>query len=68
MRDREKIAVNEDVVAHIRRDCEAELPGIGSTPRQRTLRIKPGHMGHKPGLDYDNIEWLLTYGEGEEHR
>ena len=34
-------------------------------PRRRTLRIKPVPMGHKPGLNYDNIESLLEYGEGE---
>jgi len=37
-------------------------------PRRRTPNIKPTHMGHKPGLNYDNIEALLDYGEGELHR
>jgi hypothetical protein len=25
-------------------------------------------MGHKPGLNYDSIESLLEYGEGDRHR
>lgn len=34
----------------------------------RTLKIKPVHMGYKPGLNYDDIESLIEYGEGELHR
>jgi len=25
-------------------------------------------MGHKPGLNFDSIESLIEYGEGERHR
>lgn len=46
----------------------AALPGADNKPRRRTLRIKPSHMGQKPGLNYDNVEALLEYGEGEQHR
>ncbi len=35
---------------------------------QRTLTIEPTHMGYRAGLNYDNIESLIEYGEGEEHR
>ncbi len=44
------------------------LSGVGNKPRGRTLRIEPTHMGYKPGLNYDNIESLLEYGEGDRHR
>jgi hypothetical protein len=42
--------------------------GGKNKPRHRTLIIKPTHMGHKPGLNYDDIESLIEYGEGECHR
>ena len=46
----------------------AGLLGLDKKPRRRTLRIKPIHMGHKSGLNYDSIESLIVYGEGEQHR
>ena len=46
----------------------AALLGMDYKPRRRALAILPTHMGHKPGLNYDNIESLLEYGEGDRHR
>jgi hypothetical protein len=46
----------------------AALMGLDNKARRRTLRIKPTHMGYKPGLNYDSIESLLEYGEGDLHR
>ena len=46
----------------------ASRPGAGNKFRRRTLSIKPTHMGHKPGLNYDSVESVLEYGEGERHR
>jgi hypothetical protein len=75
--------LDDDVVARVKRESQsrgasfrdtindllrAALLNGGNTPRHRTLRIKPSHMGHKPGLNYDSIESLLEYGEGEGHR
>jgi hypothetical protein len=40
----------------------------GAKPPRRTLRIIPSSMGYKAGLNHDNIESLLEYGEGERHR
>ena len=37
-------------------------------PRRRTLKIEPTDMGYRAGLNYDSVEALLEYGEGEEHR
>jgi hypothetical protein len=36
--------------------------------RNRELRINPVHMGYRAGLNYDDVESLLEYGEGERHR
>jgi hypothetical protein len=40
---------------------------IAPKPR-KPFQIKPLHMGVVPGLDYDDIEGLLEYGEGPYHR
>jgi hypothetical protein len=39
-----------------------------SKPRRRKFKIHPVHMGYRAGLNYDNVESLLEYGEGERHR
>lgn len=36
-------------------------------PRSRFV-VKPTAMGVKTGLNYDSIESLIAYGEGEAHR
>ena len=46
----------------------AALASGNAQPRRRDLEITPFHMGHKPGLNYDEVESLLEYGEGESHR
>jgi hypothetical protein len=80
---RTTVTLDDDVVARVKRESQsrgasfrdtlndllrAALLGVDSRPRRRTLRITPARMGYKPGLDYDNIESLLEYGEGEGHR
>lgn len=35
---------------------------------RRAIQIKPVHMGFRAGLNYDNVELLLRYGEGDQHR
>jgi hypothetical protein len=73
---RTTVTLDDDVAALVKRESQARgasllraaLPDAGKKPRQRMLRIKLTHMGHKPGLNYDNIESLLEYGEGERHR
>jgi len=39
-----------------------------SQPVRSGFRVKPSHMGYRPGLNYDSIESLLEIGEGEVHR
>jgi len=33
----------------------------------RKFKITPVHLGYKSGLNHDNIESLLEYGEGDTH-
>jgi len=35
---------------------------------KRSLKIKPRNMGVFPGLNYDDVESLIQYSEGPEHR
>jgi hypothetical protein len=80
---RTTVTLDDDVIARVKRESQsrgasfrdtlndllrAALLSADTSPRRRTLRIKPIHMGYKPGLNYDNIESLLEYGEGERHR
>jgi hypothetical protein len=80
---RTTVTLDDDVVARVKRESQSRgatfrdtlndllrvaLLGVDNGPRRRTLRIKPTHMGYKPGLNYDNIESLVEYGEGEQHR
>lgn len=79
---RTTITLDDDVAARVRQESQSRgtsfrdtlndllrmaLSGAVSMPR-RTLKIKPVRMGYKPGLNYDNIESLVAYGEGEPHR
>jgi plasmid stability protein len=79
---RTTVTLDDDVVARVKRESlsrgasfrdtlndllRTALLGVNGKPR-RALAIQPSHMGHKPGLDYDNIESLLEYGEGDRHR
>jgi hypothetical protein len=80
---RTTITLDDDVVTRVKRESQARgasfrdtlndllrtaLLNADTKPSRRTLKIKPTHMGHKPGLNYDSIESLLEYGEGERHR
>jgi len=80
---RTTVTLDDDVVARVKRESASRgasfrdtlndllrtaLLGIDHRPRRRTLAILPTHMGHKPGLNYDSVESLLEYGEGDRHR
>ncbi len=80
---RTTVTLDDDVAARVKRESQsrgasfrdtlndllrAALLGIDSAPRRRKLTIRSAHMGYKPVLNYDNIESLLEYGEGEQHR
>jgi len=80
---RTTVTLDDDVVARVKRESlsrgasfrdtlndllRAALLGVDYKPRRRAPAIQPTHMGHKPGLNYDNVESLLEYGEGDQHR
>ena len=80
---RTTVTLDDDVAARVKRESlsrgasfrdtlndllRAALLGVEYKPRRRALAIQPTHMGHKPGLNYDNIESLLEYSEGDQHR
>jgi hypothetical protein len=79
---RTTVTLDEDVVARVKRESQsrgtsfrdtlndllrAALLAVDYSPRRRALTIHPSHMGYKPGLNYDSIESLLEYGEGDRH-
>lgn len=54
---------------HTLNDLLREALAQAHQPRPaRSLRIVPSNMGPRPGLNYENIESLLEYSEGERHR
>ena len=79
---RTTVTLDEDVLDRVKRESQARGASFRDTlndlmrtalslekhPRPRTLQIKPVHMGYRPGLNYDSVESLLEYGEGERHR
>ena len=79
---RTTVTLADDVAAGVKRESQLRgasfrdtlndllrvaLLSAENVPR-RTLTIKPVHMGYKPGLDYDSVEPLLEFAEGEHHR
>jgi hypothetical protein len=80
---RTTVSLDDDEVARVKRESlfrgasfrdtlndllRAALLSIDYEPRRRAVAIQPTHMGHNPGLTYDNIESLREYGEGDRHR
>lgn len=79
---RTTVTLDDDVVVRVKRASQARgasfrdtlndllrsaLLNSESRPYGRTIEIKPSRMGYKPGLNYDSIESLLEYGEGDRH-
>jgi hypothetical protein len=80
---RTTVTLDEDVSDRVKRESRARgasfretlndllraaLVQLDAQPRRRNFEIKATHMGHRPGLNYDDIELLLEYGEGARHR
>jgi hypothetical protein len=80
---RTTVTLDDDVIARVRRESQARGASFRDTlndlirsafavrnekPRRRKLEIRPTHMGFHPGLNHDDVESLLEYGEGEQHR
>ena len=83
MSTRTTVTLEDDVVERIKRESRARgesfkdtlndllraaLVAIENRPQRRTLKIKPFAMGYRPGLNYDSVESMIEYGEGELHR
>jgi plasmid stability protein len=76
------VTLDDDVLDRVKRESRSRGASLRATvndllrkalspesqPRRRTLTIKPAHMGYRTGLNYDQIESLLEYGEGKQHR
>ena len=80
---RTTVTLDDDVVERVKQESRARgasfrqtlndllrlaLSNTKSPARRGNFRIKPLHMGYRPGLNYDDIEGLIEYGEGENHR
>jgi hypothetical protein len=80
---RTTITLDEDVLDRVKRESRnrgtsfretlndllrVALVGAESRPRRTGFRVTPSHMGYRPGLNYDDVETLIEYAEGETHR
>ena len=79
---RTTVTLDDDVVDRVKRESRSRGASFRDTlndllraalsnenrPRRRTIKIRPSHMGYRPGLNYDDIGSLLEYAEGEQHR
>jgi hypothetical protein len=80
---RTTVTLDDDVLERVKqesrrrgeafRDTLNDLLRIALATRQtqtarQPFEIKPLSLGYTPGLNYDDIESLLEYGEGERHR
>ncbi len=80
---RTTVTLDEDVAERVKRESRSRGISFRDTlndllraalinrehqPRPRTLKIKPTHMGYRAELAHDDIESLLEFGEGEQHR
>jgi hypothetical protein len=80
---RTTVTLDEDVLERVKRESAARgnafrdtlndllrlaLLHLEQKPSRREIEIKPVHMGFRAGLNHDNVEALLEYGEGDQHR
>jgi hypothetical protein len=79
---RTTVTLDDDIMERVKRESRSRGASFRDTlnnllrtalslenrPLRRTLKIKPAHMGYRAGLNYDDIESVLEYGEGEQHR
>ena len=80
---RTTVTLDEDVLERLKRESlkrgasfrdtlndlpRAALLHLETQPRRPTLKIKPVPMGFRAGLNHDDVESLIEYGEGDQHR
>jgi len=83
MNIRTTVTLDEDVLERVKAESRSRgasfretlnellrlaLAAQTSQPVRSGFRVMPSHMGYRAGLNYDSIESLLEYGEGEVHR
>jgi hypothetical protein len=80
---RTTVTLEEDVLERVKAESKArglsfretlnDLLRLGLITRTANatrppFKVKPVNMGYRPELNYDDVEGLLTYLEGENHR
>jgi hypothetical protein len=79
---RTTVTLDDDVIDRVKQESRSRGASFRDTlndllrsalarpdkPRRRALTIKPVSMGYRAGLNHDDIESLIAYGEGEQHR
>jgi hypothetical protein len=80
---RTTVTLDDDVLERVKRESMARGMSFRATlnellreallkaqvrPRRAEFRVYPIHMGHRAGVNYDSVESLLEYGEGDQHR
>ncbi len=79
---RTTVTLDEDVLERVKSESRARGASFRDTlndlvragllnvqsPTARRFVVKPASMGYRPGLNYDDIESLIEYGEGDQHR
>jgi len=83
MRIRTTVTLDKDVMERVKQESRARgasfretlnellrtaLPSKPARTRRAAFRVRPHHMGPRPGLPYDDIAALIEYGEGPAHR
>lgn len=80
---RTTVTLDDDVVERIKHESRSRGASFRDTlndllrmalaqrvtkPRARKFTLRPVHLGYRAGLNHDDVESLLEYGEGERHR
>ena len=79
---RTTVTLDDDVVDRVKQESRARGASFRDTlndllqsalarpdkSHRRALTMKPVSMGYRAGLNHDDIESLIAYGEGEQHR
>jgi metal-responsive CopG/Arc/MetJ family transcriptional regulator len=80
---RTTVTLDEDVLERVKQESRsrgisfretlndllrAGLLARNTQPKRSGFRLRATHMGLRQGLNYDNIESLLEYAEGVQHR
>jgi hypothetical protein len=80
---RTTVTLDEDVLARVKQESRSRGTSFRETinellrsallagrtqPKRSGFRLRATHMGLRPNLNYDDVESLLEYAEGEQHR